>query len=125
METLDPRQKECVSAVFLHAPAEWNPPCDAHARARKLKVPAYGLDDAPAAFHRSLVRYLLNSDLSMKFVGLRRQASTSNPCLFFIFRNEGQAEGAFATHIDDILGCGEPDVLPKMRNFSVRRFGEL
>ena len=42
----------------------------------KLKAPAYRLGDAPAAFHRSLKRYLLDSELSMKCVGLRRQAST-------------------------------------------------
>ena len=33
--------------------------------------------------------------------------------------------GAFATHIDDILGCGEPDVLPKIRGFSEQRFGAM
>ena len=49
----------------------------------------------------------------MKNVGLRCQASTFGPSLFFVFRDQGQAVGVFTTHIDDILGCGEPDVLPK------------
>ena len=33
--------------------------------------------------------------------------------------------GAFATHIDDILGCGEPGDMEKLRQFSELRFGEL
>ena len=61
----------------------------------------------------------------MRRVGLRRQASTPDPCLFFIIRCTGSAAGAFITHIDDILGCGEPDVLPKIRGSSGQRFGEL
>ena len=61
----------------------------------------------------------------MKCVALRCQAPTFDPCLSFVFRNERQAVGASATHIDDILGCGEPDVLTKMRNFSGQRFGKL
>ena len=31
----------------------------------------------------------------------------------------------FTTHIDDILGCGEPDGLPKSREYLERRLGEL
>ena len=31
----------------------------------------------------------------------------------------------FTTHIDDILGCGQPDVLPKIRAYLGQRFGEL
>lgn len=31
----------------------------------------------------------------------------------------------FATHIDDILGRGEPDVLSKIRKFPEQRFGEI
>ena len=107
--------------VFLHAPAEWDKPCKG--RVWELKAPAYGLNDAPVAFHRYLKRYLLNSELSMGRVGLRCQASTFDPCLFFVFRGEGHAVGVFTTHIDDISGCGEPDVLAKMRNFAERRFG--
>ena len=33
--------------------------------------------------------------------------------------------GAFATHIGDILGCGEPGVMEKLRQFLELRFGEL
>ena len=33
--------------------------------------------------------------------------------------------GAFATHIDDILGCGEPGAVAKLRQFLEIRFGEL
>ena len=61
----------------------------------------------------------------MKCVGLRRQASAFVPCSLFVFRRGGQAVGAFTAHIDDISGCGEPDVLTKARNFPEQRFGEL
>ena len=88
-----------------------------------MKAPAYSLNDAPAAFRRALKRYLLNSELYMKCVGLGCQAPTFDPCLFFAFRAEGQAVGAFATHIDDILGCGKPDILTCF--FFGQRFGEL
>ena len=102
-----------LNAMSSHAPLEWDPPCQK--RAWKLKAPAYGLNDAPAAFRRSLKRHILNSDLSVKNVGLRRKASAFDPCLFFVFRDQGQAVGVFTTHIDDFSGCGEPDVLPKIR----------
>ena len=109
--------------AFLHAPTEWDPPCNK--RAWKLKAPAYGLNDAPVALHRSLKRHLLNSDLSVEHMVLRCQASTFDPCLFFVFRDHGQAVGVFAIHIDDILRCGEPDVLLKIRAFSEQRFGTM
>ena len=109
--------------VFLHAPLEWAPPCEK--RARKLKEPAYGLNDAPAAFHCSLKRHISNSDLPVQSVGLRCQVSTLDPCLFFVFRDQGQAVGAFATHIDEIIGCGEPNVLLKIRGFPEHRFGAM
>ena len=60
--------------VFLQAPEEWGP--SRSEGARKLKAPAYGLHDAPVAFHRSLKQYLLNSEASMQNVGLRCQASS-------------------------------------------------
>ena len=61
----------------------------------------------------------------MKRVGLLCQVSAFDPCLFFVFRETRRPAGAFTTHIDDILGRGGPDVLPKIRDFSGRRFGEL
>ena len=70
-----------VRVVFLHAPEEWNP--DMVCRVWKLMAPAYGLNDAPVAFHRSLKRHLLNKDLSMERAGLFCVSSTFDPCLFF------------------------------------------
>ena len=61
----------------------------------------------------------------MRSAGLRCQASTFDPCPFFVFRKEGSTVGAFATHIGDILGSGEPDILAKMRIFLEQHFGEL
>ena len=107
--------------AFWHAPMEWDPTCTT--RVWKLKAPAHSLDDAQGAFHRSLKRHLLDSELSTQGVGLRCQASAFDPCLFLVFRDQGQAVGAFTTHIDDVLGCGETDVLTKIRHFRETRFG--
>ena len=117
------KQIDLNAMFFLHAPLEWDSPCQK--RVWKPKAPAYGLNGAPAAFHRSLKRHILNLGLFVKYVGLRRKASTFETCLLFVFRDRGQAVGAFATHIDDILGCGEPDVLPKIRRFPGQRFGAM
>ena len=64
-------------------------------------------------------------DESVNKVRLRCQVSNSDPCLFFVFRESGSAAGVFTAHIDDIIGCGGPDVLSKILQFSERRFGEL
>ena len=69
-------------------------------------------------------------DASIEFGRAREQSGFTlpgfdlRPPSFLYFRNTGIAAGAFATHIDDILGCGEPDALPRIREFSERRFGE-
>ena len=34
-----------------------------------------------------------------------------------VFRKDGGAVGAFATHSDEVLGCGEPDVFAETRIF--------
>ena len=41
------------------------------------------------------------------------------------FRKQGGAVGALATHIDDILGRGEQDLLSQTRAFSGHRSGKL
>ena len=108
---------------FLRAPEGWG---QSHSeKVWTLKAPAHGLNDVPVAPHRSLKKYVLNSEASMKIVGLRYRVSTFDPCLFSIFREAGCAVGVFATHIDDILGRGGPDVLAKIRAHSEKRFGEL
>ena len=91
---------------------EWLPG-DSH-RIWKLNAPAYGLNDAPVAFHRSLKRYLVNATDSLRAADLRLETFKFDPCLFFVFQRSGKAVGVIATHIDDLLGCGEKDVLPKM-----------
>ena len=78
----------------------------------------FWFERCPGGLRRSLKRYLLNSELSLERVGLRRQAPTFDPCLFFVFRDQGQAVGALTSHIDGVLGCGEPDVLTRLRHVS-------
>ena len=45
------RADEFDRGVCLRAPEEWDPPSET--RVWKLKAPAFGLNDALAAFHRS------------------------------------------------------------------------
>ena len=44
---------------------------------------------------------------------------------FFVFRKSGWAVGAATTHIEDILECGEPDLLLKVRRFLGNCFSKL
>ena len=43
----------------------------------------------------------------------------------YVFRKSGGAVGAIATRIDDISGCGEPDLLLKVQRFLEKRFGKF
>ena len=65
--------------VFLQAPDEWRPRNSG--RFWKLNAPAYGLNDAPVEFHKTLKRYLSQTDASLKLVGLRFETSSLDPCL--------------------------------------------
>ena len=91
----------------------------------ELHAPAYGLSDAPVVLHRSPQKRLVNSDLSSAKEGLQDTVSSSDPRLHFVFRKECGAVGAFTTHIDDILGCGEPGVLGRTQGFLEARLGQL
>ena len=78
--------------------------------------------------HEELIRYRSARCIipsSLKNVGLFCASSTFDPCLFYIFNGNGPAVGVFTTHIDDILGCGEPGVMDKLRQFLELRFGKL
>ena len=68
--------------VSRRAPSEWN--SKDTRRVWKLMAPAYGLNDAPAAFHRSLRKYLENSVESLPCVGLRFEVSSFDPRLYFV-----------------------------------------
>ena len=67
----------------------------------------------------------MNSVESLSRVGLRFEVSSFGPRLYFVFRKSGGAVGAAATPTGDILGCGEPDLLLKVRRFPKKRFGKL
>ena len=101
--------------VFLRAPPEWEP--SDFRRFWELNAPAYGLNDDPVAFRRTLQKYLLNNDQSLKAVGLLYKVSSFGPCLYFIFDKTNAAVGVFTTHIDDIWGCGLHGVLDRTRKF--------
>ena len=75
-----------------------------------LDPTAYGLYDVLAAFHKNLWRLLPCSDGSLSRVVLWFQVSSFSPSVYSIFFRAGGAVGAVATHIDDVLGCGELDL---------------
>ena len=107
--------------AYLCASAQCDP-SNSH-RIRKLRAPAYGSDGAPVAFRVSPQRFYLNLVASMTKEGLQFRASPFDPLLYFVLRKDGGAVGAIPTHTDDILGCGEPDVLSNTRVFLEHRFG--
>ena len=109
--------------VFLQAPDEWCPRNPS--RLWKLNAPAYGLNDAPVEFHKTLKRYLTQTEASLKLIGLRYQNSPLDPCLYSIYNQSEEPVGVFSTHIDDLLGCGVPGALERTRHFLEQRFGEL
>ena len=94
--------------VYLRAPGEWEPK-DSR-RVWKLRPPAYGLNGAPVAFHRPLCKFLANFAESLSRVGLLFEVSWFDPRMYFVYRGLGSAVGVLATHVDDILGCGETDI---------------
>ena len=55
---------------------------------------------------------------------MRFRAPSFDPCLYFVFRDESGALGAFATHIGDIFGCGGSDFPGKIQVFAGYRPGE-
>ena len=77
------------------------------------------------AFRRPLQEYPANSAVSLAQVGLQYRASPFGPHFYFVYRKEGRSAGAFTTQIDDILGCGEQDVLSRTRTFLEARFRKL
>ena len=111
-----------VRAVNVRAPCEWNAKDTRHVR--KFGAPACGLNDAPVAPHWTLRKYSANPVRSPAAVGLGFEVSSSGPSLFFVIRKSGGAFGATATHIDDISGCGEPELLSGVWRFSEKGLGE-
>ena len=121
----------------MRAPPEWEP--SNACRFSELRLndapvaafrnyfgsPAYCLNDAPAASHRSRRRHLVHSDPSMPRVGLQFTTLPFDPSLYFVIRKEGWGVGAFITHIDELSGCGKPGVLERTQVFSQARFRTL
>ena len=81
------------------------------------------LNDAQAAFRRSPQKYSLTSAHLPANVGLRFRGPSVDPCSYFVFRKAGGGVGAFTTHIDDSVECGEQDVLAKISVFLDYRLG--
>ena len=99
----------CTRDVFVRAP-------QCSVRTWRLRVAAYGLDDAPATF-------LMNKDRGNKEIGLPFRVSYRNPRLRRVIRVTGQSAGAITTNIDDIRGCGELRITGKVRAYLTKRFG--
>ena len=73
----------------------------------KSEAAAFGLNDAQAAFHRPLRRYLANSAEPRSNVGLRFEAPSFDPPPAFVLRKSGGDVGAVAASTADISGCSE------------------
>ena len=84
-----------------------------------MRAPAYGPDDAPAAFRETLRSYLRRPEESLARFGLKFHVSPRGPRSCSVFRV------AYTTHIDDVLSCGEADILWKAAKYSAGRFGVL
>ena len=67
--------------------------------------------------------WIMDSDVSVAKAGLQYRASSSDSFLYLVHRRAGGAAGAFTTHVDDILGCGGQDVLPKTQTLPEARLG--
>ena len=111
-----PRANGFGCHAFLCAPAGRDP--SNPRRIWEIHAPAYGLNDAQAAFRRSLRKYPLSFTESLARVGLKFRGSPFDPFLSFGFRKESGAVGAIITHTDDILGSGRADSLSDARVFS-------
>ena len=70
---------------------------DAKTRMR-LHKPMYGLPDAPRGWFEEAVR-------RSKEIGVVQHPL--DPCLFLSFRDNGELDGGFTLHVDDLLGAGD------------------
>ena len=96
--------------VLLQGPAEWGP-------VWRLKAPAFGFNDAPAAFRRSLKKHILNSNESMKRVGPRCKVSTYVSLLLFIFWEAGTARARSPLTLMIFLGAAKQMFCPRFEIF--------
>ena len=94
-------------------------------RIRRLGSHAYGSSDAPVAFYSTLNGYLLGERDSLGAASLKCQVSTRDPFPCFAIRLYGVAFGVFTTHLGDISGCEDQQVLHLARRDLERRFGVL
>ena len=115
--------KNALRDVSMQAPAEWEQLRSD--RIWKLHASAYSLNDAPLELHRSLAQHTLSSEATTKRVGFQSQVTNFGPRLFSIFRDTGSPAGSSTAHIGDIPWRGEPEVLPKIRDYLEQRSGEL
>ena len=78
-----------------------------------------------ASVNLELFQYPLNSAESLARVGSKIRASSSDPRAHFVFRKDDGAARSIPFHIDDILGCREPDALPDTQAFRGHRSGTM
>lgn len=74
-------------------------------------APAHGMMDAPAALFKTLNGYFRRQKDSRAMVRVRIQASNFDLCQYIAFRAREGAVGVATTHIGDILGRGDLEVL--------------
>ena len=85
----------------IRVPPGWNLP--ATARTGKLRASAYGINDAPIAFYRTLCAYLLGEAVTVELLGLHFAVSLFGSRPYFLMRAGDRSAGIIATHIYDIM----------------------
>ena len=94
-----------VRAVCLRAPAEWGP--EGSCRIRKLRAPARGQNDTPAAFLKATQLRGLVCSSGSRWLELVPGFAMWPASLSYLPRGGG-AVRAITTNIDDIPGRGRP-----------------
>ena len=84
-------------------------------RVSTLRYPAYGLNEAPAAFYKTPYEYLLGAGGSANMEGLRFATPTFGRHLHTINKATSGSASAPTAHVDDVLGCGQAGAPPISR----------
>ncbi|CAE7241240.1 Abcb1 [Symbiodinium sp. CCMP2456] len=78
-----------------------------------LDVPVYGLDDAPAAWRKTVVDFLLS-------IGFIRHIT--EPCWYLRFNSDKQNEAQVLVEVDDLIVATNPEVTESIKKTFQERF---
>ena len=78
-----------------------------------IEVPVYGLDDAPAAWRATVVRFLTEQGYTRNLV---------EPCWYMRFNDKGQNESQVLIEVDDFIISAAPEKKQALRECFEKRF---